>query len=142
MRKNLVITFWTLLGVFIFVLSQFFIPAFRNLFRGSKLFLGPLIIFSLLGILLLVLTLKNKIERKLKKFLLLTGASATGFFVFVFLHNVFYALGKITGHILIINYLMEALHVVFFIIAIFICPIGFLVGIAGSIVKQGLYCLL
>jgi len=87
-----------------------------------------------LGILLLVLTLKNKIERKLKKFLLLTGASATGFFVFVFLHNVFYALGKITGHILIINYLMEALHVIFFIIAIFICPIGFLVGIAGSIV--------
>jgi len=68
MRKNLVITFWTLLGVFIFVLSQFFIPAFRNLFRGSKLFLGPLIIFSLLGILLLVLTLKNKIERDLNYF--------------------------------------------------------------------------
>ena len=134
MKKNLIITFWTLVGAFILVLGEFFIPAFGDLFRGSKLFLGPLLIFSLLGILLLILTLKNKIERKLKKFLLLTGASATGFFVFVFLHNAFYALGKITVHILIVNYLMEALHVVSFIIAIFICPIGFLVGMISSIV--------
>ena len=134
MRKNLVIIFWMLLISFLIVLGEFFIPAFRGLLRESELFLLPLIIFSLLGIILLVLTLKNKIEVKLKKFLLLTGASAAGFFVFVLLHNFFYALGEITGHIPIINYLMEALHIVSFVAAIFICPIGFLVGIAGSIV--------
>ena len=135
MKKSLTpIIFWALIGVFLFILSQFFIPAVSDLFRGSKLFLIPLAVFSLLGLALLVLTLKEKTTGKLKKFLVLTGASSTGFFVFVFLHNAFYALGIVTSHITVLNYLMEALHVAFFFIAIFICPLGFLVGTAGSIV--------
>lgn len=134
MKKSLILTFWILVGIFFLIISEFFIPALRDLLRGSKLFLVPLILFSLLGVLLLVSTLRNKIEGKLKKFLLLTGTSATGFFVFVFLHNAFSALGTITGHIPIVNYLIEALQVASFIIAIFICPIGFLVGVIGSTV--------
>ncbi len=135
-KKSTVATFWALVGVFLVILGQFFIPAFRDSLRGSKLFLIPMVFFSLLGITLLVLTSKEKATGKLKKFLMLTGASATGFFVFVFLHNAFYALSTITNHIIVLNYLIEALHAAFFIIAICVCPIGFLVGIVGTILAQ------
>ncbi len=134
MKKSLIITFWVLIGSFLFVIGQFFIPAVTELFRGSLFFLLPFVIFSLLGGLLIFLTLKEKIEEKLKKLLILTGASAAGFFVFVLLHNVFYALGVIASSIAILRYLMEILHVTFFLIAIFICPLGFLIGAIGSII--------
>ena len=126
--------FWALVGVFIVVLCQFFIPAFRDLFRGSELFLIPMAVLSLLGVVLLILTLKERVEGRLGKFLFLTGASATGFFVAVLLHNVFYALNVVTSQIVFLNYLTKGLHIIFFFIAIPICPIGFLIGMIGSIV--------
>ncbi|MBA7636718.1 hypothetical protein ES703_44339 [subsurface metagenome] len=135
MKQSLIPTiFWLLVGVFVLVLCQFFIPAIRDIFKGSLWFLLPLAVFFLLGLLLLVLTLKSKIGGRLKKFLLITGASAAGFFLSVLLHNFFYALGVIASQIAVLNYLMKALHVVFFYIAIFVCPIVFLVGMIGSIV--------
>ena len=134
MKKSLKLTFWALVVVFLLIISEFFIPAIRELFRGSFLFLLPLAVFSLLGIVLLFLTLKQKVEGVLKWFLILTGASAGGFFIFVFLHNAFYALNMITSHIIMLNYLTEILHVAFFIIAVLICPLGFLIGLLGSIV--------
>ncbi|MCK4368633.1 MAG: hypothetical protein KAV68_03065 [Dehalococcoidales bacterium] len=91
----------------------------------------PFAVFFLLGIALLVLTLKEKIGGTLKKFFLLTGASATGFFVFVLLHNLVYGL--------FIYFFGEGFwnggdEPFFFIMAIFVCPLGFLVGMVGSIV--------
>ena len=76
--------------------------------------------------------MKQKVEGALKKFLLLTGASSTGFFGSIFLHNAFYALGTITSQIIALNYLVKALEVAFFFIAI-ACPVGFLIGVIGSI---------
>jgi len=134
MKKSITITFWALVGLFLFILSEFFVPAVRDFFRGSELFLLPFVIFSLLGIVLIFLTLKQKEQGALKKFLLLTGVSAAGFFIFIFLHNAFYALGVITSHIPVLNSLMEALHVVFFLIAIPVCPLGFLIGVVNVIV--------
>lgn len=130
---SLTVIFWALIGVFGFIFCQFFIPAVRELFRGSLLFLLPFIVFFLLGLALIFLTFQEKATGWLKKFLILTGASASGFFVSVFLHNAFYALGTITNHITVLNYLMEALQVGFFIVAIFVCPLGFLAGAVGSI---------
>ena len=72
--------------------------------------------------------------RYMKKFLILTGASLAGFFLFVFLHNVFYGLGIITSDIPILSHFMEFSHVAFFCLAIFVCPPGFVVGAVGSIV--------
>jgi len=132
--KKLTITFWALVGTFLVIISEFFIPSVRELFRGSIFFLLPFIVFSLLGIILIVLILREKIEGVLKKFLILTGVSAGGFFVSIFLHNAFYALGVITNQIIILNYLVEVINVGFFIIAIFVCPLGFLIGVIGSIV--------
>ena len=134
MKKSLITTFWALMVMFIVILCQFFVPAFTDLFRGSLLFLSPFLIFSLLGGLLIFLTRKEEIEGKLKKLLILTGASAAGFFVFVLLHNLFYAFGVIASSIAILRYLMEILHVTFFLIAIFVCPLGFLIGAIGSII--------
>jgi len=135
MRKCSIPTiFWALAGVFIVVLCQFFLPVFRDLLRGSELFLIPIAVFSLLGVVLLVLTLKEKIEGKLGKFLFLTGVSSTGFFVGVILHNAFYALMVVAKDIIVLKYIFEGLHVFFFFISIPICPIVFLVGMIGSIV--------
>ena len=75
--------------------------------------------------------------KKNKKFLILTGVSLVGFFVSVILHNIFYGLAIITSNITVLRYLMEILDVIFFIIAIFICPIGFLIGVVASAV---LFC--
>ena len=127
-------TLWLLLVVFVFVLSQLFIPPVRNIFRGSFLFLLPFIIFSSCGAILVFITLKNKVKGNLKKFLLLTGFSASGIFVGILLHNFFYALGVITEHIFGLYHLFELLHVVFFIIATIICPVGFLIGTIGTII--------
>jgi len=135
MNKFIIPTFGVLVGISLFILSQFFVPAIRELFQGSFLFLVPIILFSLLGLVLVVLTVKEKIKGKLRKFLILTGASAAGFFVFVFLHNLFYGLEVVTSRIISLSYLMEILHMIFFIVAIFICPVGFLVGVVGSFVQ-------
>ena len=134
LKQSTVAIFWTLIGIFIFIIGQFFIPVIRDLFMGSELFLIPMGVFCLLGLILLVLALKEKAEGKIKKFLILTGSSATGFFVFVILHNVFYALNTVVKDIFILDKLTEGLHALFFLVAVIACPIGFLIGIIGTIV--------
>jgi len=134
MSETIRATFLALAVVFLFILCQFFIPVIREFFGGSLLFLLPFIIFSLLGILLIVLTIKGETNKTIKKFLLLTGISALGFFLSIFFHNAFYALGTLISHIIVLKYLIGAINIAFFIIAIFACPLGFLVGAVGSIV--------
>ena len=95
----------------------------------------------LLGIGILVFGIW-KLHGKLRTFVILTGSSILGFFIAVLLHNAFYGLGTITSHITVLSHLMESLHVIFFCLALFVCPAGAIVGIVGSIVlatrKRGL----
>jgi hypothetical protein len=132
-ENTLTIIFYLLVAVFIFAISIIFIPAFRGFLSGTFMIISG-VILVILGSILIGLTLVQKVEGKLKKLLVLTGASAAGFFVFVLLHNIFYALEQVTSHITILSYLMKAFEVIFFLIAIFACPIGFLVGVIGTIV--------
>jgi hypothetical protein len=134
MKKSLILTFWALVGTFLFIASQFFVPVISELIKGSIVFLLSFFIFFLLGILLIYLTLRQKVGGILKRFLILIGSSATGFFVFVFLHNFFYGLGIIANQIPVLRLMMEILHAAFFIIAIFVCPLGFVIGVIGTIV--------
>ena len=119
---NLPIKITFLLSILVFILI--FINMFRSILFGID---SPIIIFFeggiflILGATLTVLILKNKIEGLFKKFLLLTGISAVGFFVFVVLHN-------------LISVLLEIDEPIFFLLAVICCPIGFLVGSIGSIV--------
>lgn len=125
------VIFCALVGIFGVIASMFFIPVVRGLFKGPQ-FLLPFIIFFLLGGMLIFLTLKKKVKGRLKKFLILTGASAVGFFVSVLLHNCLYGAAAMTNHIIVLHTLFEIFHGVFFFVAIFLCPLGFLAGIVGS----------
>lgn len=125
--------FFVLIGIFILLLSYFiFLPvSFKQSFFLFAAILS--FIFFILGVALIVYALKLKILYKLRLFLVLTGVSASGFLVSVLLHNLLYALSTIT-HFLVLKYLFEVFHIAFFISAIFICPLGFLTGIIGSII--------
>ena len=125
--------FWALVGVFIVIVCLFFIPPFRDLLAGSELFLIPFVVFFLLGVALIVLAVKEKVGETLRKFFLLTGASSTGVFVSILLHNLVYGL--------FIYFFGEGFwdriggdEPFFFIMALIVCPLGFLVGVVGSIV--------
>lgn len=120
--------FWALVGVFAIEMGIIFIgvPNAYALFGGIGVLFG-------LGVTLIVLTVMAKVKGTLKAFLLLTGASAVGMPVFVVLHNLVYAL--------FIDWFGEGFwsgiggdEPVFFILAIMVSPIAFLVGAIGSIV--------
>jgi len=90
----------------------------------------------LLGAALIFLTVKEKVGGVLKKFLLLTGASAMGIPVSISLHNAIYALFIHFSGADFWDRIGIGDEPVFFIMAIFVCPIGFLVGAIGSIVLR------
>ena len=75
-----------------------------------------------------------KLHGKLKKFVILTGASILGFFVSVLLHNAIYGLFIIWFGTAFWDRIGMVDEPFFFIIAIFICPLGFLVGATGSLI--------
>jgi len=93
----------------------------------------PGIVLCYIAVALLFIALTHT-WREMKRFLILTGASFIGFFVFVLLHNAFYGLGIITSDIPVVSHFMEFSHVAFFCLAILVCPPGFVVGAVGSIV--------
>lgn len=105
-------------------------PAFRAEI-GVPVMFASWIAFFLLGAMLICLTVKEKVKNPLRRFLLLTGGSAVGFPLCVVLHNLVYAL--------FIVLFGEGFwgpggdEPFFFLIAIIICPIAFLVGVVGSI---------
>jgi hypothetical protein len=114
--------FWAMVGVFVIVIIMIlnFIPPLRRL--GVTFTTLPAIAgFFLLGVTLLVLTVKTKVRGMLKGFLLLTGASAVGLLVCALLHNV-------------VSALFNTEEPVFFLMGLIVCPIAFLVGAVGSIV--------
>ncbi|MFC1629763.1 hypothetical protein ACFL11_00865 [Patescibacteria group bacterium] len=116
--------FWALVGVFTVIVSNIILmPLIPQVLRGYMIFLmfTSWTFFFALGLALIVLTLKKKVEGSLKKFLLLTGASAVGFPVFVILHNV-------------VDGLLNVEEPFFFLLAVIVCPLGFLVGAIGAIV--------
>ena len=123
--------FWALIVVFIIFVGMIFTPPVKELLVGehNPTLLGYIFVSSSgvvltgLGVTLLVLTAKTKVERRSKIFLLLTEASFVGLPVFGILHN------AVSG-------LTNFEEPVFFILATIVCPVGFLVGAIGSIVLR------
>ena len=127
--------FWALVAVFVVVVSIFLIPALRDLLRGLPIIIVSGSVLLLLGVALIVLTVREKVTGLLKKFLLLTGASAAGIFVSVFLHNAIYGLFIYWfGADFWDRIGLGDDEPFFFIMAIFVGPIAFLVGVVGSVV--------
>ena len=138
MMKLIRTIFCVLVGIFVVILGWMVFPDFVL----AKQMLFPfgvvlVVVFFLLGLVLMFLTIKGKVKGKLKKFLILTGGSASGFLVGVLLHNLLYGLGMLVEHIAWLYFLLEVLHVGFFIMAVLVCPLGFLIGMVGSVVTFG-----
>ena len=128
-------TFYTLIGIFVLIVCFFLAQEIESLERVLFPFAAVLaVLFLLLGIALIFLALKSKVKKKLKVFFILTGASAAGFLVSVVLHNLLYGLGVLLSSFPVLSYLMEILHVIFFLIGVIGCPVVFLVGMIGTII--------
>ncbi len=112
--------FWLQLLCFVVV----FVGMFFELLTGPYRFFSAVISFFVLGGLVLYFTRKSKVQRG-RWLLYMTGGSSLCFLVGVVLHNLFYAL-SIAVHPWFI-----ALDVLFFIVAVVLCPLAFLVGIIG-----------
>ena len=125
--------FWALVGVFVVMAIVFAIPAVRELFMGLLFMAFSGAVFALLGVALIFLTVKEKVAGMLKRFLLLTGASAVGIPVSAVLHNLVYGL-------FIYWFGADFWDRIglgdepFFFIMVLVCVLGFVVGAAGSIV--------
>lgn len=121
--------FYALIIIFVLIVG-FFLMQSRTFFLVAAV-LG--LLFSALGIYFIILVKKSKQKKKL--FLYMTGISAASILPAVILHNFFYALAIITENILVLKVFFEFLHVAFFLFAIPVCPILFLVGVIGTLVK-------
>ncbi len=108
-------------------------PLFPRVIGLFLLIISGALLLSL-GTTFLVLTIKGKTKGIIRKFLLLTGASAAGIFVSILLHNAIYGLFIYFFGADFWDRIGVGDEPVFFIMAIFVCPIGFLVGAVGSIV--------
>lgn len=127
--------FWALVAIFVIVVGGMFTTSLE-LPSGIRpiLFLVGGTLFLLLGIALLVLTLREKVGGRLKKFFLLTGASAVGFLVFALLHNLVYGLFiYFFGADFWTRVGIED-EPFFFMMTTLVCPLAFLAGAIGSIV--------
>jgi uncharacterized membrane protein len=70
----------------------------------------------------------KEIEKKKKNLLLIIGISAFSIFTSIVLHNGFYALGVLLGENFILNYLIGIIHAFFFLLAVVVFPILFLLS--------------
>ena len=113
--------FWALVAIFIIVLGVVLALNLDLPLRdyGKYIFPAVLSVFLLLSIALLVVAIRERVRKILKVFLILTAASALGIAVGVMLENF------LTG---------TYGEGIFLVIGVIIAPIGFLVGLIGSIV--------
>jgi hypothetical protein len=94
---------------------------------GVALLFGSIICFAL--------AIVRKWSRP-RSFLWLAAAAAISFVLFGVLHNVLYGLGKMASGQPFLHGLCEVLHVVFFLIAVLLCPPTLVVGLLGALVTS------
>ena len=131
-RRWLVSLFWAQVAAFVTLLSSMLVPFLRALVRPA--FLPLMGVYFIIGLALFFLSIRTKPPKVLRRFLILTGASSAGFAISAVLHNVFYGLAELAGNWPVLKHAAGGLEVVFFIIAIFVCPVCFIVGVSGAIV--------
>ncbi len=122
--------FYALMSLSILVTLSMLFP---DIGMGPHIIILWILLFSA-GVGLIITTYKEKISGKRKLFLLFSGFSSAGFSLFVVLHNLFYALGTVTGNLGILNKIISFFEVAFFLAAVIICPVGLIVGIVGTLI--------
>ena len=134
-KPKITVILGVLIGIFILLAGFIWIPVPHTV----KQVLFPIaailaIIFFVLGVILIIQTLKKRVRGALKWFLIITGISSAAVFPCVILHNLVYGL--------FIYWFGEGFweriglgdEPFFFITALIICPIAFLIGSIGSVV--------
>ena len=148
-NKSISSVFWALLGSFILVFAGIFVmnPPIRTILNDlfpdetiavvvSIFFRLSGLLFFALGLVLLVLTIRARarMDRLVKRFLLLTSSSAVGVFAGILLHGIIYGLFiLIFGDDFWSRIGLED-EPAFFIMGLMVCPIAYLVGTIGSII--------
>jgi hypothetical protein len=134
------ITFYMLTVLFILIIVGF---SLRNVDIDFPFAIIAVmaIAFGILGIILILLTIRIKESPKHRFFFVLTGASAVGIPLFVILHNFVYGLFiHLFGKDFWGNSTSGGDEAFFFILALLVCPICFVIGAVGSavlLVKDG-----
>jgi hypothetical protein len=116
---------------FIFLVLMMAMPAIHDRLQG-KIFLLPFAIFLVIGLILCVSSFKEKKKDRLRKFLMITGGSAVGIFLSMILHNLVYALFIILFGDDFWRRSGLGDEPVFFMLAIIVLPVVFVVGAVGS----------
>ena len=124
--------FYALIILSILVILNMLFPDIGQI-TGPYIFILWILHFAA-GVGLIITTYKEKISGKRKFFLLLSGFSSAGFLLGVVLHNSLYALGTITENLVILNKIISFFEVAFFLAATIICPLGFIVGMVGTLI--------
>ena len=123
--------FYSLLAIFVIIMAVIFIPGLNKLLIGDASLLLAGLILILLGSSLIIFTIKGKIAKPLRYFLLLTGVSIIGIPLCILLHNVVYgSLISLFGE----NFWKGGDEPFFFIMALIVFPITFIVGSVASII--------
>jgi hypothetical protein len=130
--RSLLVLFWALVAVFAALVTTVLLPDVLRPFRA--VFLSLLALCLLVGLALLVLSVRWKERGMLRTFWILAGASTAGAALGSVLHNAFYALASVTGKWPVLSTATEVLEVAFFVISTLLCPLAFLVGTVGAIV--------
>lgn len=123
--------FWALVAVFIIIAGVIAIPAAREVLIGPLFLAISGAALLALGATLIVLTARGRGRGIAPKFLILTGAAAAGIPLGAILHNFVYGLFIYWFGA---DFWGNGDEPFFFVLAIVVCPIAFLVGAAGSIV--------
>ena len=131
--RALHVAFWILVAAFSALILTVLFPDVTGFFR--PLFLTLVAVCLLLGLVLLILAVRWRARTLLRTFWILAGASTASAALGSVLHNVFYALAEVTENWAILHGAMEVLEVAFFVIAVLVCPVAFLVGTVGAIVR-------
>jgi len=135
MRRTFGIILGALMVVFLYVVAgaRFVDRIYSGSWQPIFFFL-PFLIFVALSVALVVLTLKKKIQGKLKKFLLLAGISPLAMIAAVFLHNLTFGLFTVIFGNDFWERTGMADESFFFVLAVVVCPAAFLIGLVGSII--------
>ncbi len=121
------VVFFSLFASFLISASVILLPFLRN--NISFYFLAiPSILIFVLAIALLGLISGKKIDKTLRKYLVITSVSAIVLFAGSVLHNVFYGLAVLAANISFLRVLMELVSGALFILTIFVAPFSFLFG--------------
>jgi hypothetical protein len=123
--------FWAAMGVFILVAAAIAMPFIKPLSQLVPV-LGVLLV--VLGLILLLLSIGSGFAKKLKVFLALAGAALAAMPVFILLHGLVYGLFiKMFGEGFW-GVAANSDEPFFFILALVVCPIVYIVGAVGSII--------